>query len=192
MDDARRHLVVHGGRRVAGQIPAEIRNVVARRRSAAARFCEGRGGDGVPARRGGGSTSRCWSRTWRGDASRRGRGGPAASERSGLARTARRHGHCPANMLGYARQAFGVRRPAATAVTDIPAADHFAMNPPKEMIQRRLPRPRPEALRNRRARIARPVARLFPPTANAKSPLDVSGHVELTESRHLSVVLVRR
>ena len=90
----------------------------------------------------------------------------------GLARTARRHGHCPANMLGYARQAFGVRRPAATAVTDIPAADHFAMNPPKEMIQRRPPRPRPEALRNRRARIARRVARLFPPTANAKSPLD--------------------
>lgn len=78
-----------------------------------------------------------------------------------LERTARLNSHRPGSVLRYAQQAFGVERLAEVAAEDWPDIEFFAEHPPKEMVQRRVPRPRPETLRDRRARISRRVDRLL-------------------------------
>lgn len=80
-----------------------------------------------------------------------------------LLRTAQLSGHRPGSVLMYARQAFGVTRLAEVPVGELPDIEFFAENPPKEMVQKREPRPRPETLRARRARLRRRVDRLMDP-----------------------------
>ncbi len=78
-----------------------------------------------------------------------------------LERMARLNGHRPGSLLAYVRQAFGVSRLAEIPVGDLPDVELFVRHPPKEMVQKREPRPRPETRRDRRARIRRRVDRLM-------------------------------